>query len=131
MTPPFLCVALAFGLLLVSHLPVIVAKYKLGYDNKQPRLQATKLRGWGGRAWGAEQNAIESFSPFAAAVIIAHLCDADPQRSALLAWVFVGARTLHLVAYVANLDYLRTGLWFTGVLSTAGLFVLAYVAGAS
>jgi uncharacterized MAPEG superfamily protein len=123
------CVALAFGLVLASHLPVIVAKAKLGYDNKQPRKQAAKLKGWGARAWGAEQNAIESFAPFAAAVVIAHLAGADPERSTLLAYVFVGARTLHLATYLANLDYLRTGLWFMGVLATAGLFVLAYVAG--
>lgn len=129
MTPPFVCVGLAFGLVLAAHLPVIVAKYRLGYDNKQPREQAAKLSGWGARAWAAEQNAIENFAPFASAVVIAHLSGADPQRSALLAYVFVGARTLHLVTYLANLDYLRTGLWFTGMLATAGLFVLAFVGG--
>jgi uncharacterized MAPEG superfamily protein len=131
MTPPFVCVGLAFGLVLLAHLPVIVAKWKLGYDNKFPRDQAAKLSGWGARAWGAEQNAIENFAPFAAAVVIAHLSAADPQRSALLAYVFVGARTLHLATYLANLDYLRTGLWFMGMLATAGLFVLAFVAGGS
>lgn len=131
MTPPFVCVALAFGLVLLSHVPVVVAKWKLGYDNKLPRRQAGKLKGWGARAWGAEQNAIENFTPFAAAVIIAHLSGADPERSALLAYVFVGARSLHLVTYLANLDYLRTGLWFMGVLASAGLFVLAFVAGSA
>jgi len=124
-----ICVAVAFALVLASHWPVIFAKYRRGYDNKNPRGQAGELEGWAARAWAAEQNAIESFAPFAAAVIIAHLTGADPQRSALLAYVFVGARVLHLVTYLADLDYLRTALWFVGVLSTAGLFVLAFVAG--
>lgn len=128
MTPPFICVALAFALVIVSHWPVIFAKWKGGYDNKNPRDQADKLEGWGARAWAAEQNAIENFAPFAAAVIIAHLSGADAQRSALLAYVFVGARALHLATYIADLDYLRTTLWFMGMLATAGLFVLAYVA---
>lgn len=128
MTPPFLCVAAVFGLVLASHVPVVVAKWKRGYDNKQPRRQAAELDGWGARAWSAEQNAIEWFAPFAAAVIIAHLSGADPQRSALLSYVFVGARVLHLVTYLGDLDYLRTAAWFVGILSTVGLLVLAFVA---
>jgi uncharacterized MAPEG superfamily protein len=127
-TPPFLCVALAFGLVLFSHLPVVAAKWKLGYDNKDPRGQSAKLEGWGARAWGAEQNAIENFAPFAAAVVVAHLCAADPQRSSLLAYVFITARSLYLLTYWLDLDYLRTALWFVGVLATSGLFVLAFVA---
>jgi uncharacterized MAPEG superfamily protein len=130
MSPPLVCVALAFGLVLLSHVPVIVAKFKRGYDNKNPRGQAAELTGWGARAWAAEKNAIENFAPFAAAAIIAELAGADPQRSALLAYVFIGARTLHLLTYLADLDYLRTTLWFVGVLATTGLFVLAFVAGA-
>jgi len=119
----------AFGLVLLAHVPVIVAKWKRGYDNKNPRRQASALEGWGARAWAAEQNAIEAFAPFAAAVIIAHLAGADPQRSALLAYVFIGARALHLVTYLVDLDYLRTALWFMGVLAISGLFVLALAAG--
>jgi uncharacterized MAPEG superfamily protein len=128
MTPPFMCVAIGFVLTLVAHLPVMVARWRLGYDNKQPRRQSVRLTGAGGRAWGAELNAIESFPPFAAAVCIAHLAGADPERAALLSWVWVGARVLHLVMYLADLDYLRSAVWFVGVLATGGLFVLAFVA---
>ena len=46
-----------------------------GYDNARPREFLGSLQGWPARANFAQQNSYEAFPPFAAGVIIAHLCD--------------------------------------------------------
>ena len=127
MNVPFLCVALAFILLYLTKIPVAVAmgRSKGGYDNRHPRDQQAALQGWGRRALGAHQNAFEAFAPFAAAVIIAHLAGADPLWSARLALIFIAARLLYTVLYIADRASLRSSVWMIGTLSTAGLFLLA------
>ncbi len=126
MTTPFICVFIAFLFLFVTKLPIAVAQHRLGgYDNKHPRQQQAKLEGFGARALSAHKNAFEAFGPFAAAVIIAHLMQADPHRSSVLAITFLVARVGYEIAYLVNIDYLRTFLWFIGLLSTIGLFLIA------
>lgn len=127
MNVPFLCVALAFLMLYVTKIPVALAmgRSKGGYDNRHPRDQQAGLQGWGRRAVGAHQNAFETFAPFAAAVILAHLAGADPIWSARLAVLFVAARVLYTVLYIADRASLRSSVWMVGTLSTAGLFFLA------
>lgn len=77
-------------------------------DNKHPREQAARLEGTGARVWAAQQNAWEATAVFGTVVIVAHLAGADPAKSATAAVVFVGARLLHAVFYIANLDLLRS-----------------------
>lgn len=128
MTLPFTCVFLAFLLCYAPKIPLSVAMARAGgYDNKHPRAQQRRLKGWGARALAAHQNAFEAFTPFAAGVVIAHLAELDEYRTTLLAVTFVVARTLYIGAYLANLDYLRSAIWGVGFLATAMLYVLPWL----
>jgi uncharacterized MAPEG superfamily protein len=129
MTTPFLCIALALGLIYAPRIMVAVAQSRMpeGFDNRHPRDQQARLTGWGKRAQGAHMNAFEAFAPFAAAVIVAHLARADARYSAILAVVFVIARVVYTVLYVANKDRLRSAVWMIGLGATVGLFVLPYL----
>ncbi|MCS6901519.1 MAG: MAPEG family protein, partial [Myxococcales bacterium] len=129
MTIPLLCVFLAFLLIWFPRVLVIVAILKSGerFDNNHPRDQQARLEGWGKRAQAAHNNAFESFAPFAASVIVAHLAGANPDHAAALAITHVIARTLYPLAYIANLSSLRSSIWGIGTLATTGLFILGYL----
>jgi uncharacterized MAPEG superfamily protein len=130
MTVPFACVAIAFLLVYLPRIFSLAGQRRRpeGWDNDHPRAQQALLTGWAGRARDAHANGFEAFAPFAAAVVVAHLSHADPAWSARLAVTHVVARTAYPVVYMANLGTLRSGVWFIGLLATAGLFVLAAIA---
>ena len=60
-----------------------------------------------------------------AAVLVAHVSGADPDRSATAAILFVGLRVLHAVFYLANLDVLRSIVFLGSMGAVIWLFVLA------
>lgn len=130
MTTPFVCVLFAFLLIYVPKIPLSMAMAQegKGYDNKHPRAQQARLKGWGARALAAHLNGFEAFAPFAAGVVIAHLAGLDAHRTTLLSVTFLGARAAYIAAYLANLDYLRSALWGVAFLATCGLFVLPWLA---
>ena len=124
-TVPFVCVVVAFVLIYLTKIPVGVAMAKMGrYDNEHPRDQQAKLTGWGQRALGSHQNSFEAFAPFAAAVMVAHLGGGSAHASAVLAVVFVVARVVYLLLYLANQSTLRSAVWSVGFFATLGLFLL-------
>ena len=129
MTTPFVCVLLAFLLIWAVRIPVFVALSKHGgFDNNRPHRQLAKLMqtdGYGARAAAAHRGLADAFAPFAAAVVIAHLGGADPHKSAVLAIAFVVSEVVYVVAYLADIDYLRAFVWLVGLLATVGLFALA------
>lgn len=129
MTTPFLCVLLAFLLAYAPKIPLSVAMARQpgGFDNKNPREQQGKLSGFGARARGAHYNGFEAFSGFAAAVFVAHLGGANDHRATILSIAFIVARCLYIAAYLADLDYLRSALWGTGLLATLALFALPWL----
>jgi uncharacterized MAPEG superfamily protein len=127
MTTPFWCLLVA---VLIPYVLAMTGGYfrmkQFGsVDNKHPRAQAAALEGAGARAWAAQQNAWEALPVFASAVFVAHLAGADPQSSATAAVVFVVARVLHPVAYIANVDVARSLVFLVGLGSCVWLFVLA------
>jgi uncharacterized MAPEG superfamily protein len=127
MTTPFWCLLAA---VLIPYVLAMTGGYfrmkQFGsVDNKHPRAQAAALEGAGARACAAQQNAWEALPVFAAAVFVAHLAGADPQSSATAAVVFVVARVLHPVAYIANVDVARSLLFLVGLGSCIWLFALA------
>ncbi len=130
MTVPFACVAVAFLLIYLPRIFSLAGQRRRpeGWDNNNPRAQQALLTGWAGRARDAHANAFESFAPFAAAVIVAHLSHADPTWSARLAVTHVVARTAYPFIYIADIAPLRSSVWFIGLVATIGLFVLAAVA---
>jgi uncharacterized MAPEG superfamily protein len=128
MTYPFYCMIAAFALVYLSKIPLGIAQNKegdRGYDNRNPRAQQARLSGWGARALAAHQNGFEITPIFAAAVITAHLFQADAYWSAVWAATFVLARLLYLAAYLVDKNLLRSLLWTVGLVCCIALFVLA------
>jgi uncharacterized MAPEG superfamily protein len=124
----------AFWCVFIACLLPIVMTWVCGYfrakqfgkvDNKHPRLQYAQLEGSGARAYAAQQNAWEALPVFAAAVIIAHLAGVDPAKSALAAQVFIVARVLYPIFYIANKDVLRSLAFIIGLGACIALFVMA------
>jgi len=132
MTVPFWC------LLVTVLIPYVLAGFgaaqrqsQLGeIDNKNWRVnQLPRLTGIGARVYSAQANAWEAVGMFTAAVAVAHLAGADARLSAMAAVTFVGARMLHAVLYLADLDKLRTLTFLVGWGCCLWLFVLAARAG--
>ncbi|CAG4977685.1 MAG: MAPEG family protein [Lysobacter sp.] len=99
------------------------------FDNRDPR-------GWISRqdnprtvrANAAQLNAFEAFAPFAAGVVLAQLAGVAESTIALLAVIFVIARVLHGVAYLANRATLRSLIWAVGIGCVVALLVMAALA---
>lgn len=96
------------------------------FDNHDPRewlaqQESPRSR----RANAAQLNAFEAFAPFAAGVLLARISGVDEQQIALLALIFISARVLHGVCYVANLATLRSLAWAAGFSCVIGLLMQA------
>lgn len=127
MTTPLYCLvpAVLFPYVWTS-VAAPLRKKQLGtIDNKHPRLQVPQLTGSAARAYAAHLNAFEALMVFVPAVLVAHVAGADPEWAARLAIGWVVARFLHGIAYIANIDKLRSSLFFVALLCALGLFVLA------
>ncbi|MBV8760878.1 MAG: MAPEG family protein [Deltaproteobacteria bacterium] len=124
------CAILAAFLLIYIPRQVVSAEMKKqegGYNNNEPRVQQARLEGLGRRAMGAHNNAFEAFAPFAAGVLAA--MQRSPQRTVIVATciAFVVARTIYMVAYLADRANLRSGMWGLGMLAIATLMTLAII----
>lgn len=128
MTTPFWCL---FATVLIPYvlagLGAAQRKAQLGaIDNKNWRVsQLPKLEGVGARVYSAQANAWEAVALFTAAVVVAHLAGASPRLSAIASLVFVAARILHAVLYLADLDKLRTLTFLVAWGCCIWLFLLA------
>lgn len=99
-------------------------KKQLGtLDNQDPRAQSAQLTGPGARAYAAQANAWEALAVFAPAVLVAHLGAPHSTLSPTLALVWVACRIAHGVAYVANIDKLRSALFGIAFLAALGLLL--------
>lgn len=127
MNIPFLCIFLAY---LLAYAPKVVmakgqAERPEGYDNAHPRDQQAQLEGMARRATAAHLNAFESFAPFAAAVLCAHLADVAASTQTRLAIAYVALRVVYTALYLANQSTLRSLVWVGSATVTGALFVLA------
>ena len=77
---------------------------------------------WGERANRAHLNAVESFAPFAALVIVAQIAGKANAMTAFWAASFFWLRLAHAVVYWAAIPYLRTVLFTLGFGCVAGIF---------
>ena len=123
MTVALWCVLVA-GIL--PYVATLIAKSgREGFDNRDPRSWLARQEGFRKRANAAQLNAFEAFPLFAAAVIIAQVLNGPQSLVNTLALVFVAARVLHLVFYLANQATLRSLVWFVGFGSVIAIFVVA------
>lgn len=126
MTIPFWCVLIAAVIIYVAKLPagLVMAQEPGGYDNVHPRRQQMNLTGLGARSIGAHNNAIEGFPIFAAGVIIAHIGNGDAFWATVLAIAYVVIRVAYTALYLAGFSYVRSTVWFLGLLASLALYVL-------
>lgn len=78
--------------------------------------------GMAGRAHRAHHNMLESLILFAILVIVAHLSQRSNATTLLGAQLFVGARLIYAIIYIAGIPWLRTAVW---VVSVIGLAMIA------
>src|SRR6185503_2761807 len=104
MTIPLWCLmVLALIPYLLAALGGYMRKQQLGVmDNHHPRIQNAQLTGVGARVWAAQLNAWEALTLFTATVAVAHFAGADPRRFAVASVLFLCARLLHPVCYIAD-----------------------------
>lgn len=121
------CLIFAALMILITKVPVALAMARLDkhYDNKTPRQQQSRLQGFGQRALGAHQNAIEAFPLFAAGLAVALWAQADSHTINLLALIFVVARLAYTVCYWVDWDKLRSIVWFVALVCCYWLMALA------
>ena len=67
----------------------------------------------------------EAFAIFTAAVMVSHLLGADAESAAMASMIFVVARVLHGVFYIANKDALRSLCFLVGFGCSLWLFLMA------
>ena len=111
------------GLASVLFVTLDVLRKVLGHPTANH--QQARLTGWGARALAANQNSFEITPIFAVAVITAHLFQADPWWSAMLAALFVVSRVLYIILYLRDVNLLRSTVWTVGLVCCIALFVLA------
>lgn len=77
---------------------------------------------WGKRAHRAYLNAVETFAPFAALVLVAHIAGKANAMTAFLAASFFWLRLIHAIVYFLAVPYVRTVVFTLGVICVAGIF---------
>lgn len=130
MTTPLWCLILVaiFPYLLAGTGAFLRIRQLGSLDNAEPRIQAEQLTGAAARALHAQANAWEAVAFFGTAVVVSHLAGADAEKAAFVAMIYVGARVLHGVFYIANLPTLRTASFLVSAICCFRLFWLASAA---
>jgi uncharacterized MAPEG superfamily protein len=77
---------------------------------------------WGMRAHRAYLNAVETFAPFAALVLILHVTNQNNSTTAFLVMAYFWLRLIHAIVYWLAIPYVRTLSFTLGFLCVAGLF---------
>jgi uncharacterized MAPEG superfamily protein len=77
---------------------------------------------WGKRAERVFLNAVESFAPFAALVLVAHVSGKANAMTAFWATSFFWLRLAHAVVYLLAIPYVRTLVFTLGFVAVVGIF---------
>jgi len=120
MTIAFWCVLIA-GLMPLLYAGVA----KVGdrtFNNRKPRDWYESVTGYRRRAWWAQQNSLEAFPLFAAAVIVAHLAGAERSLVDALAVAFIAFRAAYGICYLADVHLARSLVWLGGLACCIWLF---------
>ncbi|XWN32030.1 MAG: MAPEG family protein [Devosia sp.] len=115
------CILAAWLLAIVAAYP---AKLDTKMDNRDPRARHALQKGFRRRAYSAHLNSLEALTPFAAAVIVAHMLGAPQGRLDMLAVAFVVVRVGYVAAYYGGLSVVRSALWGLGAVLTIAIFTL-------
>jgi uncharacterized MAPEG superfamily protein len=105
-----------WSLLIGAVLPYVWHFASFPYKAKQfgsvdigaPRVQGENLEDVGARVWGAQMNAWEALTVFGVANLAAFMAGLDPEGNwSIAAMIWVAARVLHGVFYVAGIGMVR------------------------
>jgi uncharacterized MAPEG superfamily protein len=77
---------------------------------------------WGQRANRAHLNAVETFAPFAALVLIIHVAGKETSMTAFWTIAYFWLRVLYTIIYFAGWPYVRTIVFTLGFVAVLGLF---------
>jgi uncharacterized MAPEG superfamily protein len=76
---------------------------------------------WGQRANRAHINAVETFAPFAALVLVAHVAGKESAMTAFWTMAFFWLRLVYSVVYLLAVPFVRTLLFTLGFVAVCGL----------
>ena len=78
---------------------------------------------WGQRANRLYINAVETFAPFAAIVILVQLAGKNSPMTAFWTMSYFWLRVAHAIVYLVAIPYIRTIIFVLGYVCIIGLFV--------
>jgi len=118
---------LAFTAMLTATLwiPYIVAQVMTnGFLSPQNYVDPTPrpVPFWGQRALRVYLNALETFAPFAALVILIQLTGKANPMTAFWTMSFFWLRVAHAIVFLAAIPYIRTLIFVLGWVTVIGLF---------
>lgn len=120
-----LSIPLAAVLVYVPFFAVGYARLQVGYDQSAPRAMLAKLPPYAQRATWAHENAFESMILFAPAALMAYITQQQSTVALGAAVVYLVARALYPVFYIANVPALRSLMFGLANLGTITLYVLS------
>lgn len=115
----FLSILAAFVLSFAPLVPLWWTEVELSKPRDRPP--------WAALARDAARTGRDSFAPFAAGVLTAHLAGLDEYRLTVLSVAFVGSRVVYIGVTLAGSESLRIATWTVGMLAIAGLYLLPWV----
>lgn len=122
-----------YTLFAVAMMPYVLAfigaRYRVRqfgrFDNHHPRLQQAQLSGVGARVQAAQANSWEALSVYGVSVFIAYAAGVDLRTLDTVALVFLTARIVYAVLYVADLATARSVVFGVGAGCCAYIVVRA------
>ena len=126
MTPDLKYLALTAILTASLWIPYVVAQVTTnGFLRPENYVDPTPrpLPPWGKRADRVYLNAVETFAPFAALVILIQIAGKANAATAFWSMSFFWLRVAHAVVYLAAIPYIRTLIFVLGYVAIIGLFV--------
>jgi uncharacterized MAPEG superfamily protein len=123
-------ISAALPVMVAGLLPIVCAGIsKWGardYDNRDPRAWLARQGSWRARANAAQNNSLEAFPLFAAAVLLALHSGADAAVVAQWAWLFVALRGAYIACYVTDRATWRSIVWLLGLIVVIRLYAMAF-----
>ena len=125
LTPDLMYLALTAILTATLWIPYVVAQVKTnGFLQPENYVDPTArpLPAWGKRADRVYINAVETFAPYAALVVVAHLVDKAHGMTMVFIAAFFWLRLAHAVVYWFAVPYVRTLIFTLGWVSLVAIF---------
>jgi len=126
MSPELKYLALTALLTASLWIPYVVAQVVINGPLKPPNYvdpTPRPLPHWGQRANRLYMNAVETFAPFAAIVILVQLAGKNDSMTAFWAMSYFWLRVAHAIVYLVAIPYIRTIIFVLGYVCVIGLFV--------